>query len=88
MSVLAFVASIRADPIETIQVLLNSIDKALARDDCIGYFARLRSRVLVDIDTCLLLLLNRQVVRILALLSLFTNASFEVAAKRVFVVDF
>jgi len=88
VSVFAFIASVWTHPIETVQILFHCVNKGLARDNRIRHSACLRSWITVDVNACLLLLLNRQVVRVLALLSLFAHTSFEVAAERVFEVDF
>jgi hypothetical protein len=48
--VVAVVAVVGADPVETIQVSLNRIDKVLASDNSVWYLSNLNTWVSINVD--------------------------------------
>lgn len=87
MAVLAIVASVGANPVESILVVLNRIDEGLTGDDSVGHLSDLLTRVTVDIDVGGLFILKRQVVGVFTLLSLFADTSLEIGAQLELVVE-
>jgi len=83
----AAITLVGAFPVETVELLLNSIDEVSAGNDGVGCFSRLGSRVGVEININAAVVLKGQVVTVLALFSLLANSRLEVAAKRSFKVD-
>lgn len=87
MAVLAIVASVGANPVESILVVLNRIDEGLTGDDSVGHLSDLLTRVTVDIDVGGLFILKRQVVGVFTLLPLFADTSLEIGAQLELVVE-
>ena len=88
MHIVAVVAVVRTNPVETVKLLLNCIYKVFASDDCIWNLSNLPARIRVDVNIGLLLLSYTHIVGVLASLSFLADTSFEVGAKCCFVIDF
>jgi hypothetical protein len=78
----AGVSVVGADPVETVFVLLDGLNKILAGDNgLLGHLSGLLTGVLVDVNVGLLGIGDGHVVRVLALLALLANTSLEVRTK-------
>ena len=81
------VLALWADPVETVLLLLNGSDEVLASNNGVWSLADLLTRVLIEVNTSLSGIIERQVVTVLALLSFLTHTSLEIGADSLLVID-
>ena len=87
MTIGALVSSVGTRPVETIQVFLDGFEEVTARNNRVGGFTLLGSRVSVQINGQLAGVFEGQVVTVFTLLSFFANTSLEIGAQRSLLVD-
>ena len=88
VSILTLVTLIGTDPVETVQILLDSFDEVATGDNCVRHGAKFLTWVLININVRHLLVLNGHIVTVLALFALFTHASLEVRTQGALVISY
>ena len=87
VAVLTVVTAVAALPVEPVKVLLHGVQELFAGDDSVWRFANLDTGVRVKIDGHASVVLQAEVVTVLALLSFLADTGLEVGAKSVLQID-
>lgn len=88
MPIGALIAIIGADPVETIEVLLDGVQEVAAGNDRVWHRAHFLTGIGVQIQGQATLVFKRQVVTVFAFLAFLANTSLEVGAQSALFINY